>query len=72
VTSGLHFDNTYAWVTSWDKNGMILQVRAYLDSALVAKAITENENTTNATYTTIRDVVYAGPGEIPDISAILS
>lgn len=41
--AGLKFDNTYAWVTRWNKDGKIVQVRAYLDSALVKQAIEENE-----------------------------
>ncbi|KAI9879772.1 MAG: hypothetical protein M1830_007214 [Pleopsidium flavum] len=40
---GLKFDNTYAWVTRWNKDGKIVQVRAYLDSALVKQALEENE-----------------------------
>lgn len=40
--SGWQFDNRYCWVVSF-KDGVIVQVRAYLDSAMVAKLISENE-----------------------------
>ncbi len=43
LLAGLKFDNTYAWVTRWNKDAKIVQVRAYLDSALVKQAIEENE-----------------------------
>ena len=40
---GLAFDNTYAWVCRFDQPGKIVEVRAYLDSELVKRAIEENE-----------------------------
>jgi ketosteroid isomerase-like protein len=40
--NGLNFDNTYAWVCRFE-GGVIVQVRAYLDSAIVKQAIEENE-----------------------------
>jgi len=43
MPAGLKYDNTYAWVCRWNKDGQIVQVRAYLDSALVKQAIEENE-----------------------------
>jgi len=43
VQLGLHFDNTYAWCMRFDKEGMIVEVRAYLDSWMVKQAIEENE-----------------------------
>ena len=71
VIKGLYFDNTYAWVTRWNAEGQIVQVRAYLDSVLVAKAIFENEAPTNANYSTIRETIYAGPGPLPNLTAIV-
>jgi len=41
--TGLKFDNTYAWCIRFDEAGMIVQVRAYLDSWMVKQAIEENE-----------------------------
>ena len=41
--NGKAFDNRYCWVCTFDEGGMINKVRAYLDSALVASAIAENE-----------------------------
>ncbi|CAF9941823.1 hypothetical protein IMSHALPRED_002919 [Imshaugia aleurites] len=60
LSSGLTFDNTYAWATRWDTQQQIVQVRAYLDSALVAKSIFENELSTNSTYHTPRTVLEPG------------
>jgi ketosteroid isomerase-like protein len=40
---GLKFDNTYAWCMRFDEDGMIVEVRAYLDSWMVKQAIEENE-----------------------------
>jgi len=38
---GMRFDNRYCWVVRFE-NGLIVQVRAYLDSAMVQKLIDEN------------------------------
>ena len=43
VQLGLKFDNTYAWCMRFDKDGIIVEVRAYLDSWMVKQAIEENE-----------------------------
>jgi uncharacterized protein len=40
--SGSEFANEYCWVCRF-KNDMIVEVRAYLDSALVKRVIEENE-----------------------------
>ena len=40
--NGKPFDNTYCWVVHFS-NGTIVEVRAYLDSALVQRLIDENE-----------------------------
>ena len=40
--NGIPFNNTYCWVVKF-KNEIIVEVHAYLDSALVQKAIVENE-----------------------------
>ena len=39
--NGLRFDNRYCWVCRF-ANGVIVEVRAYLDSALVARLFEEN------------------------------
>jgi ketosteroid isomerase-like protein len=39
--NGLRFDNRYCWVCRF-KDGKIVEVRAYLDSALVARLFSEN------------------------------
>lgn len=39
--NGLRFDNRYCWVCRFE-NAKILEVRAYLDSALVARLFEEN------------------------------
>mgnify|MGYP000849200612 CR=1 FL=1 len=40
--NGMPFNNTYCWVVKFDDN-LIVEVRAYVDSALVQKVINENE-----------------------------
>ena len=40
--NGKPFDNTYCWIARFS-NGTIVEVRAYLDSALVQQLIDENE-----------------------------
>jgi ketosteroid isomerase-like protein len=39
--NGLRFDNRYCWICRF-VNGTIVEVRAYLDSALVARLFEEN------------------------------
>jgi hypothetical protein len=39
--NGMRFDNRYCWVVYF-RNGMIVRVRAYLDSAMVARLFAEN------------------------------
>jgi len=39
--NGLRFDNRYCWLCRFS-NGKIVEVRAYLDSALVARLFEEN------------------------------
>jgi uncharacterized protein len=41
--NGKPFNNTYCWITRFE-NDVIVEVRAYVDSALVQKVIDENEN----------------------------
>ena len=41
--NGKPFNNTYCWITRFDKD-VIVEVRAYVDSALVQKVIEENED----------------------------
>ncbi|KAF2770836.1 hypothetical protein EJ03DRAFT_326170 [Teratosphaeria nubilosa] len=40
--NGLPYDQDYAWVMRFNEEGIIVHVRAYLDSALVQRAIEEN------------------------------
>ncbi|KAH8807426.1 hypothetical protein F5884DRAFT_857007 [Xylogone sp. PMI_703] len=58
--NGLIFDNRYAWATRWNTKGVIVEARAYLDSVLVAKAITENESIEH-TYLDQRTTLMNGP-----------
>src|SRR6202795_2332862 len=39
--NGLRFDNRYCWVVYF-QNGVIVRIRAYLDSAMVARLFEEN------------------------------
>jgi len=39
--NGMRFDNRYGWVVYF-RNGVIVRVRAYLDSAMVARLFEEN------------------------------
>ena len=39
--NGMRFDNRYAWIVYFDR-GVIVRVRAYLDSAMVARLFAEN------------------------------
>jgi uncharacterized protein len=41
ATNGMRFDNRYCWVVYFD-DGVIVRVRAYLDSAMVARLFQEN------------------------------
>jgi len=45
--NGMPFDNRYCWIARFS-NGTILEVRAYLDSALVKQLIDENERAPSA------------------------
>jgi hypothetical protein len=60
IDTGLIYDNKFAWLTRWNTLGIIVEVRAYLDSALVHRAITENESI-EYTYTDQRPVLDPGP-----------
>ncbi|XYK80683.1 MAG: nuclear transport factor 2 family protein [Labrenzia sp.] len=40
--NGMPYNNTYCWVCTFDEDGMISRVRAYLDSALLAQVIDQN------------------------------
>ncbi|GAB7350926.1 hypothetical protein MBLNU459_g1437t1 [Dothideomycetes sp. NU459] len=40
--NGMEYPQQYSWVMRFDNKGTIVQVRAYLDSALVQKAIDQN------------------------------
>ncbi len=42
ANNGMNFNNQYCWIVRF-KNDKIVEVRAYLDSALVQKLIDENE-----------------------------
>ena len=45
--NGMRFDNRYCWVVYF-QNGVIVRVRAYLDSAMVARLFEENPITPSA------------------------
>ena len=60
VCVGLVFENTYSWSTRWNREGVILEVRVYVNSALLYKAITENESP-EYNYTSQRTVLEPGP-----------
>ncbi|PWY72281.1 hypothetical protein BO70DRAFT_298027 [Aspergillus heteromorphus CBS 117.55] len=45
--NGTRFDNKYAWVFRWNQEGVIEELRAYMDSALVERTIIENEGCGN-------------------------
>ena len=57
---GLQYDNTFSWVTRWNDEGFIVQVRAWFDSALVSRVITENE-VPEYTYRDQRTALEPGP-----------
>lgn len=61
--SGLKYDNTFSWVTWWNTEDVIVQVRAWFDSALVVRAITENESP-EYNYTDQRTALEPGPGGV--------
>jgi hypothetical protein len=50
----------FSWVMRWNTQGIIVEVHAYFDSALVTKVITENESGVY-TYTDQRNVLVPGP-----------
>ncbi|KAJ5151970.1 hypothetical protein N7492_010265 [Penicillium capsulatum] len=56
---GLIFDNHYPWATRWDSERCIVEARAYLDSALVAAALQQNEIGALFTYVDPRDRILA-------------
>jgi ketosteroid isomerase-like protein len=41
--SGMDYNQTYSWCVRWNDEGKIVQVRAYLDSALMRDVIEANE-----------------------------
>ncbi|MEX3010047.1 nuclear transport factor 2 family protein [Hoeflea sp. TYP-13] len=41
--SGKPFNNIYCWIVAFNESGMIVGVRAYVDTALVKEVIDENE-----------------------------
>jgi ketosteroid isomerase-like protein len=41
AANGMHFDNRYCWVCRFEE-GSIVEVRAYLDSAMVAELLRQN------------------------------
>jgi len=40
--NGMEYAQRYAWVLRFDEEGIVVQARAYLDSALVQKAVDSN------------------------------
>jgi len=41
--AGMPYPQRYCWVVRFNDQGIIVQVRTYLDSALVQKALDENK-----------------------------
>lgn len=41
--TGLDYNNTFCWATRWNEEGKIVQVRAYLDTALVQHIVDGTE-----------------------------
>ena len=44
ANNGKPFQNEYCWVCRFNTPGLIIQVRAYLDTALVQRTLDENED----------------------------
>jgi ketosteroid isomerase-like protein len=42
--NGMDYNQTYGWCVRWNEEGKIVQVRAYLDSALLRDVIEANES----------------------------
>jgi uncharacterized protein len=60
MLNGMPFVNQYSWSTRWNEDTEIVEVRAYVDSALVARVVTQNEAITASDFTTERTVIYDG------------
>jgi uncharacterized protein len=41
--TGMDYNNTFCWATRWNEEGKIVQVRAYLDTALVDSIVHGSE-----------------------------
>jgi ketosteroid isomerase-like protein len=41
--NGMDYNQTYAWCVRWNEDGKIVQVRAYLDTALLRDVVETNE-----------------------------
>ncbi|KAK7519982.1 uncharacterized protein IWZ02DRAFT_432644 [Phyllosticta citriasiana] len=50
MVAGLKFENTYAWCMLFIEEGQIVQVCAYLDSALIRQVLEENEGSVVKSY----------------------
>lgn len=48
---GIEYNNTFAWATKWNSEGKIIQVRAYLDTALVRDAVEPTEKALGIVWT---------------------
>lgn len=49
--TGIEYNNTFAWATRWNDEGRIVQVRAYLDTALVRDAVEPTEKALGCVWT---------------------
>lgn len=49
--TGIEYNNTFAWATRWNAEGKIVQVRAYLDTALVRDAVEPTEKALDIVWT---------------------
>ncbi|OCL15325.1 hypothetical protein AOQ84DRAFT_384117 [Glonium stellatum] len=43
LKSGREYNNTYSWTTRWNDGLKIVEVRAYLDTAMLKEALANNE-----------------------------
>ena len=60
LIKGRTYDNRFAWVTRWNTDAVIVELRGYLDSALIYQVVTEGESG-EFTYTDERNTLRPGP-----------
>lgn len=60
VCLGLLYDNRFAWISRWNTDWKIVEMRAYLDSYLIYQALAQNE-LGQYNYTMERTALVPGP-----------